>query len=444
MNNTKEITGELLQQFADRARVHSAAQHAVAQVGLQQASVRQDVLRRHDYIFSIETPMGKITHQKNSGRCWMFAAMNAARVEVMKKLNVENFEFSKVYPLFWDKLEKANFFMENILDSLDEAQDSRLVAHLLKDPLQDGGQWDMYAGILEKYGAVPEQVMPETFHSSQTAGMVSLLTRRLRAWACRVRKMHCRGRTEEELRGEKEKQLAEIYQILVNCLGEPPRTFQYGYVDKEKTSHRLEEMTAKDFFTNYVGWNLADKISLIHAPTADKPYGRVYTVKALGSVQGAKKIAYLHVPMEVLKKATVASLEAGEPVWFGCDVGQYLHRQTGIMDLDLYDYESVAGKEPSFSKAERLDYGESVLTHAMVLTGVDIGKEGKPQRWRVENSWSDKIGHEGIFSMSDAWFDEFTYEVMVDRRFIPEEWLRAFEEPVIELAPWDPMGALAR
>ncbi|MDO5737968.1 MAG: C1 family peptidase [Eubacteriales bacterium] len=443
MSKNIAITPELLKKFNQEAKLDTAAAHAVAKNGLEQSATRQSVLRRHNFVFNTESKMGKITDQKSSGRCWIFAAMNAARAEAIEKLELEDFKYSKVYPLFWDKLEKANYFLESILETLDEPLEGRLLAHLLRDPLQDGGQWDMYSGLLEKYGAVPEDAMPETYHSSNTTDMVALLTRRLRAWACRIRNGYAAGQSEAELRAEKEPMLAEVYQILVNCLGTPPEKFTFSYYDKDKNYHSLPEMTPQQFFQELSSWKLEDKISLINAPTADKPYGKVYTVKFLGTVKEAQPIRYLNVPIEVLKQAAVASLKAGEPVWFGCDVGQYLLGKAGIMDLEAYDYESVAGPEPEFNKAERLDYGESVLTHAMVFTGVELDDNDKPCQWKVENSWSEKSGRDGIFSMSDEWFDEFNYEIMVDKKYVPEQWLKAFEGEIIELEPWDPMGALA-
>lgn len=443
MTNTG-ITAETLEKFRAASEPRSAAARAVARVGLTEAATNQDVIRRHDFVFNTESEMGKITSQKKSGRCWMFAAMNAARVETMAKLNVEDFNFSKVYPLFWDKLEKANYFLESILETLDEPVSGRLVSHLLQAPVQDGGQWDMFAGILEKYGAVPETVMPETFHSSNTAAMVSLITRRLRAYAKELRRLNAAGATLEALRERKEAMLGNIYNVLVNCLGEPPTRFSFAYYDKDKVCHRLPETTPQEFFETYVGWNLKDKVSLINAPTADKPYGKCYTVKFLGTVREAAPIRYLNVPIEVLKEAAIAALKDKQPVWFGCDVGKNLLRVEGIMDLESFDYEAVAGPEPDFSKAERLDYGESVLTHAMVFTGVELDENGRSVRWKVENSWSEDAGHKGLFSMSDAWFDEYTYEIMIDKKYIPAEYLEALEGELIELEPWDPMGALAR
>lgn len=416
---------------------------AIARVGLQEASLNNETLRFHNSYFSNETKRGEITSQKSSGRCWMFAALNAARIKTIEKLNVETIEFSQNYTLFWDKLEKSNYFLESILETLDEPLNGRLLAHLLENPVQDGGQWDMFSGILRKYGSVPKNVMPETFHSSNTRGLVSVLTKRLRKYAQLLRSEHKNGKKIEELRKMKDGFLSEVYSLLVKALGMPPEQFDFEYKDKNKKFHKDENLTPQEFFKKYIGWNLNEKISLINAPTADKPYGRAYTVKFLGTVKEAAPICYINVPIEVLKEAAIKSVTAGEAVWFGCDVGQMFVKKEGIMDMALYNYELTVGQLPEFTKAERLDYGESRLTHAMVFTGVDLDSKGRPIKWQVENSWGDEHGKKGMFSMSDTWFEEYNYQIMVDKKFVEPKWLKALEQPVIELEPWDPMGALA-
>ncbi len=416
---------------------------AISRVGLQEASLNNETLRLHNSYFSNETKRGEITFQKSSGRCWMFAALNAARIKTIEKLNLETIEFSQNYTLFWDKLEKSNYFLESILETLDEPLNGRLIAHLLADPVQDGGQWDMFSGILRKYGAVPKDVMPETFHSSNTRGLVSVLTKRLRKYAQVLRVNHKNGKTIEELRTAKEDFLSEVYSLLVKALGAPPEQFDFEYLDKDKKFHKDENLTPQEFFKKYIGWNLDEKISLINAPTGDKPYGRAYTVQFLGTVKEAKPICYINVPIEVLKEAAIKSIKAGEAVWFGCDVGQMSVSKEGIMDMELYNYDLTVGTLPDFTKAERLDYGDSLLTHAMVFNGVDLDSDGKPIKWQVENSWGDEHGKKGMFSMSDKWFEEYNYQIMVDKKFVDSKWLKALEQPVIKLEPWDPMGSLA-
>ena len=416
---------------------------AMAKVGINAASLNNEVAKKHTFVFSDETPRGEITNQKATGRCWMFAALNAARVDTIKKLNVENFEFSQNYTLFWDKLEKANYFLDSIIETVDEPLNSRLIQHLLQSPLQDGGQWDMFAGILKKYGAVPKSVMPETYHSSNTSVLVEFLTGKLREFAKEIRDNYRQNKDKKALETLKNSMLSTVYSILTKALGEVPERFTYEYRDKDKQFHRLIDMTPQDFFNQYVDWNLDNMVSLINAPTDDKPFGKAYTVKYLGTIKEAKPIRYINVPIEELKTAAVRSIQAGQPVWFGCDVGKHLERTAGIMDKSLYNYDLTLGSHIALDKGARLDYGESLLTHAMVLVGVDLNENGQPLNWKVENSWGDKVGDKGIFSMSDAWFDEFTYQIAVSSQFVEESSLKALQNPVIELEPWDPMGALA-
>ena len=354
-----------------------AVKQAIAKVGIADASIDNNMLRRHSFVFSNETNRGDITNQKSSGRCWMFAALNTARVDTMKKLDIKTFEFSQNYTLFWDKLEKSNYFLENIIDTVEEPLNSRLVQHLLFDPIQDGGQWDMFSGLLEKYGAVPKSVMPETYHSSNTRELNSLLTGKLRDFAAKLRDAYKTGKTKEELLAQKDEYLYFVYNLLVKTLGEVPTTFTYEYKDKEDKFHRIKEITPQAFFKEYVAWDLEDRVSLINAPTEDKPYGKAYTVKYLGTVKEAKPVTYINVPIDVLKDAAVAAIKDGEPVWFGCDVGKMLDRKAGIMDHHAYDYEATLGDTIELTKAQRLDYGESLLTHAMVFVGVDLDEDGK-------------------------------------------------------------------
>lgn len=442
MTITKEILNKFNQRFHKDSQNRIAA-CAIASSGINAASLNQNTIRKHNNLFSDTTKMGKITSQNQSGRCWMFAALNTARVTTMKKLNMKTLEFSQNYTLFWDKLEKANYFLESIIETVDEDLNGRLVTHLLTAPLQDGGQWDMFKGLLQKYGIVPKYMMPETFHSSNTAVMAANLTRRLRRDAKCLREAYENGKDIQSLTAMKEDMLYEIYNILVKCLGEPPTVFDFEYEDEDEVYHVDRKLTPIEFFNKYVGWNLEDKISIINAPTKDKPYEKMYSIKYLGSVKEAEIIKYLNLPIEELKKAAIKSIQAGEPVWFGCDVGKMSHRDLGIMDLDLYDYDETLSKIDDFDKADRLNYGESMLTHAMVFTGVDLDENQKPIKWRVENSWGDKAGQKGIFSMSDRWFDEYNYQIMVDKKYLDEKYRKILDMEPVMLEPWDPFGALA-
>ena len=440
---TKETLAAFDQQFHSQ-KLYAAAKNAVTSNGLLASAKNPEAARHSRHTYSITLEQGDITNQKQSGRCWMFAALNTFRFEVMKKLNLKTFELSQSYTLFYDKLEKSNYFLESILDTLDEPVNGRLVSYLLSAPINDGGQWDMLCSLVEKYGVVPKDAMPETAVSSCTREMNSVITRKLREYACLLRKAHAQGASREELSAKKQEMLNEVYRILCICIGEPPKTFDFEVEDKDKKFHRDTNLTPQEFFRKYVGLNLSDYISLINAPTADKPYHRSYSVKFLGNVKEGRQVRYLNLEIEELKKAAIAQMKDGSPVWFGCDVGKSSSRDEGLLDTEAYNLENLLDTGFGMTKAERLDYGESLMTHAMVFQGVNLDDNGKPNRWRVENSWGEAPGNKGYYVMSDAWFDEYMYQIVVNKKYLPEEFLKEYESEPILLEPWDPMGSLAR
>ena len=419
------------------------ARNAVAKNSLHTVALNRRVAAGTDHVFSIQLPNNPITDQKRSGRCWLFAGLNLFRVEAIKRLNVDSIELSQNYLLFWDKIEKANYFLETILSTLDEPADGRLMMFLMRDPVQDGGQWDMFVNLVQKYGVVPKSVMPETESSGNTGLMTKMMTTLLREQAAELRRMHAGGAPADALRARKQEMAGQFYRMLCVHLGEPPRSFAWQWRDKDKQFHRDGELTPQEFFTRYVGFDLDSMVCLIHCPTADKPFNQLYTIQYLGNVVEGQIVRYLNVEMPVFKQAAVEMLKDSQPVWFGCDVGQYLERETGILDRDVYDYASIYGFQFAAGKAERVDYGHSMMTHAMVLTGVDLDDAGASRKWRVENSWGEGFGEKGYLVMNDRWFDEYMYEVIVDKRFVPAEILALLETDPVVLPPWDPMGALA-
>ena len=384
-----------------------------------------------------------VTNQKASGRCWGFAGLNLLRLEIVKKYNLSNFEFSQNYFMFWDKLEKANYFLENILKTLDQDYDSRIMMHLLQAPVQDGGQWDMFVNLIEKYGAVPQSVMPETNHSSKSGMMNYFLTHKLREFAYIIRKSN-KSRTKiKDLRNKKEKMISEIYSLLCMFLGNPPTNFDWSIKDKDNKFSRFNNIEPINFYKKFTKIKLKDKVCLIHAPMSNKKMNELYTVDFLGNVVGGNIIKYANLEIKELKKAAIKSIKNDEAVWFGCDVGKMFNRNLGIMDMDLYDYENLLNSKFKMNKATRLEYGDSLMTHAMLFTGVDI-KANKPQKWRVENSWGNKNGDKGYYLMSDNWFDEYNYEIVVDKKYLTSKILSIFDLEPKKLDPWDPMGALAK
>ncbi|WP_195957450.1 aminopeptidase C [Enterococcus gallinarum] len=393
-------------------------------------------------VFSVDVTTGKVSNQKQSGRCWMFAALNTFRHKMLNAFNLKDFELSQNHTFFWDKYEKANYFYENVLATAQEPLSSRKVAFLLQTPQQDGGQWDMIVSIFQKYGVVPKAVMPESSNSSNSRDLNNYLNKKLRKDAGTLRQLVADGQSEAAIQEAKEGMLQEIYNFLATSLGAPPETFDFEYRDEEKNYHIDRGLTPQTFYDKYVGVDLDDYVSIINAPTADKPYNKSYTVEMLGNVVGGKEVKYLNVDMETFKKLAIAQLEQGESVWFGCDVGQSSTRDSGIMALDAYNMNDLFDIDFTMTKAQRLDYGESLMTHAMVLTGVDI-VDGKSTKWKVENSWGEKVGTNGFFVMSDEWMDEYTYQIVVRKEFLTAEQLAAFEAEPQVLAPWDPMGALA-
>ena len=442
----KSITLTQLEDFEkdfNRDPAKRVAQLAVTMNGVNQSATDPFTARRDRFQFSVELKTGHITNQKGSGRCWMFAALNTMRVEVMKKLNLEDFELSQNYLLFYDKLEKSNYFLESILETLDEPTNGRVIAHLLGAPLNDGGQWDMLCNLVDKYGVVPKDAMPETACSSSTWEVTSYMTRKLREFACTLRTGYSEGKTVEQLRGMKETMLCAIYNMLSIAFGNPPKTFTFEARDKDKKFIRDVNMTGRGFYEKYIGWELSDYVSLINATTADKPFHRTFTVKFLGNVKEGRPVKYLNLPVEDLKRAAIRQMQDGAPVWFGCDVGKSSTRKTGIMDLMALRPDQLFGVEVGMDKAQRLDYGDSLMTHAMVFQGVNLDENGNPDRWKVENSWGDEPGEKGYFVMSDDWFTEYTYQVVVHKKYLTDEQRAELDQAPIELEPWDPMGSLA-
>ena len=421
----------------------AAMENAISHNGLLTSLEKRSSAVENTPVFSLDLTKDKVSDQKASGRCWMFAALNTFRHKMIAGFQLEDFELSQAHTFFWDKYEKSNWFLEQVLATADQELTSRKVKFLLDTPQQDGGQWDMVVSLFEKYGVVPKSVYPESISSSNSRELNQILNMLLRQDAQILRELVVEGANSAELQAKKEELLQEVFNFLAMNLGLPPRQFDFSYRDKDNHFHSESGLTPQVFFKKYVGLKLDDYVSIINAPTADKPYGQSYTVEMLGNVVGSKPVRYLNVEMDRLKELAIAQMQAGETVWFGSDVGQSSNRKAGIMADGMYDFTSSMDIQLTQDKAGRLDYSESLMTHAMVLTGVDLDENGKAKKWKVENSWGEKVGNKGYFVASDSWMDEYTYQIVVRKEFLTEAELAAYEAEPIVLAPWDPMGALA-
>ena len=421
----------------------AAMENAISHNGLLTSLEKRNSAVENTPVFSLDLTKDKVSDQKASGRCWMFAALNTFRHKMIAGFQLEDFELSQAYTFFWDKYEKSNWFLEQVLATADQELTSRKVKFLLDTPQQDGGQWDMVVSLFEKYGVVPKSVYPESISSSNSRELNQILNKLLRQDAQILRELVVEGADLAELQAKKEELLQEVFNFLAMNLGLPPRQFDFSYRDKDNHFHSENGLTPQAFFKKYVDLKLDDYVSIINAPTADKPYGQSYTVEMLGNVVGSKPVRYLNVEMDRLKELAIAQMQAGETVWFGSDVGQSSNRKAGIMADGMYDFNSSMDIQLTQDKAGRLDYSESLMTHAMVLTGVDLYENGKAKKWKVENSWGEKVGDKGYFVASDSWMNEYTYQIVVRKEFLTEAELAAYEAEPIVLAPWDPMGALA-
>ena len=443
----KEITLSNVDKYLKKFTSDSQARismNAATRTDVRRVAMNWESFREIDHTFS-EKVSGemKATSQKRSGRCWGFAGLNLLRIYLGRKYKIKNFEFSQNYFMFYDKLEKANYFLENIIETSEKPTDSRLIMHLLDSPIQDGGQWDMFVNLLMKYGTVPKKVMAESYHSSNSSQMNKLVTRKLREFAKDLRSAISSGKSTAQVSKMKDEMLSVIYKMLCISLGTPPEKFDWSIRDKKDKFHRFTDLTPQTFFKNHVGIDLNDFVCLINDPRPFTDYNKTYTVDYLGNVHGGNIIRYLNLENEELKKYTIKSIKADDPVWFGCDVGKFFTRQFGVMDTSLFEFDKFYGTSFGMSKSERLEYGDSVMTHAMLFTGVDL-KNNKPIKWRVENSWGPDHGEKGFDIMTDPWFDQFMYEVVVHKKHLTKKLVEMYKTEPISLPPWDPMGSLAR
>lgn len=419
------------------------AMNAATYNGVQKVARDVNALKDEPFAFNVDIKNGDVTNQKQSGRCWMFASMNVLRNIVIKKFNLENFELSQSYTLFWDKLERCNYYMEAVIEKANEPLEDRVMDYLMTDLLSDGGQWDMFVNIVKKYGLVPKYAYPESQTSSATVQLNKYLCKILRKYTTELREK-VQNEGVEKARELKEEVLKDVYNVLTSTLGEIPEKFDVVLHDKDGKLIEDKGMDAHSFFDKYIGADIDDYVSLINSPTEDKPFNKTYTIKYLGNIVEGRIVKHLNLPIEELKKAAVKQLKDGYPVWFGCDVGRssIVEDERAILDTKAVDYETLFNVDLKLSKEDALDYGYSMMTHAMTFTGVQMdGNEAL--RFKVENSWGEKFGYKGHFVMTSDWFDQYVYQVVVNKKYLTEKSRKDYEKEPKELKPWDPMGSLA-
>lgn len=445
-----ELTTEDLARMAQAYKKDAAQQiveQAVKNNGIHASSERESVVvTKNNFVFSVDVDDEAVANQRQSGRCWMYSALNFLRFHMEKKLKLPkgSFELSQAYNFFYDKLEKSNFFMENIIKYAGSDLNDRRIDFLLATPQQDGGDFDPIVALVEKYGVVPEEAMPETAVTKNSSELDALLNRMLREDAYALRKLVAEGKSEADIEEARKSMLSDIYRVLCVSFGEPPQTVDFVYRDTDKKYHADRGLTPLEFYKKYLGdVKLDDCIGVINLPVEGMAYNKAYEIDMTGEVLGAeRRCRYVNVPIDVMKQATIKQLKAGEPVWFGCDVLQDSDFAKGIMSLNLYDVQKMMGLEFKLNKGERFQYNQSLPTHAMMIAGVDLDEDGNPIRWKVENSWGTTahgkpVGHQGYFIMDDSWFTEYNYEVAVRREYLPDDVVKAYDAEPEVLPYWN-------
>lgn len=440
-------TEELEQAFENysQCKKNTILRHALSNCAMDSVCSDLDCLSQKQFTFNVDVKTLPVSNQRRSGRCWIFSASTVLREIIQKKIHVKDqFEISQNYISYFDKLEKYNYYLENILTYAfhGEERNSRKMTFLLMG-VGDGGQWDMYVDLVKKYGIVPKSVFPETEQSNNTHLCTSLLNSAMRQFASEVYHRIEKGTTLEELYQLKSATMEKIHAVLTSCFGIPPKSFDFEYTDEEGQYHIEKNLTPKSFFEKYVGEEIDEFVSLIHAPTKDKEYYQTYHIELVGNVIGGKPITHLNLPLERIEELIISQLKDGEIVWFGSDVSYYGKRSEGVWDDKSYDYMTPFGFDFKFDKADMLDFSNSMMNHAMCITGVNLDNEGKPTRWKIENSWGDDIGKKGYFVMSQSWFESFVYQAAVKKKYLNEKELSALKAEPKLLPPWDPFGTLA-
>ena len=436
---THELTLDEIAKFQQdyqQNKQNKIAELAVVNNGVQKASFNGEGIRDLNRTFSIEIPTDNVTDQKQSGRCWLFAALNVLRHKFAKQYHTKNFTFSQSYLFFWDRIERANIFFNHILETADKPVDDRTVHFYLQAPDTDGGQWHMAISLIRKYGLVPTYAQDESFTANNTAAFNQALNMKLREDGLVLRKLAQAGKNDE-IEQKRQEYLSKIYRMAVIAFGQPVQKFDLEFKDDDGNYKLDQNITPLDFFHNYFEDDLDDYVVLFNAP--DHEYDKLYAFPFEDNVEGGSPVRFLNTKIENLKEAAIKQLKDGETIWFGCDVGKQSDRQKGILAANLYETDTIFGIETKLNKKERLQTGASGSTHAMTFVGVDV-VDGKPRQWKVENSWGTKVGDKGYFVMDDKWFDEYLFKVVVKKQYLPEKLVKIAEGEATPVPCWDSMA----
>ena len=412
-----------------------AVKNALASNSIATLAINADNLAMCDTHFSHRVKTKGITDQKSSGRCWLFTGLNVLRAKMIEKYDLPQMEFSQNYNSFYDQLEKANLFLQGIIDTRDLPLDDRKVDWLLHNPIGDGGQFTGVSNLIMKYGVVPKEAMPETFQSNATSQMAMILKLKLREWALELRELKPSKAAER-----KEQMLAEVYRILVECLGVPPTEFEWARYNTKGELVSKKVYTPKSFYDEYIGEDLEQNyVMIMNDPSRE--YGKVYEIDYDRHMYDGENWLYINLPIEKVKELAIASIKDNTAMYFSCDVGKFLDRKKGTLDVANFDYASLFGTSFPMDKKQRIQTFASGSSHAMTLIAVDLDENGNAKKWMVENSWGAASGYQGNLIMTDEWFEEYMFRVVVERKYVPEEVLKILEQKPIMLPAWDPMFA---
>lgn len=435
---TPEMLNKIKQSYKPTVQ-DKALRNAVANNKIQALALNLDNVNKYDTHFSNRVNSRGITDQKSSGRCWMFTGLNVMRSAMIAKYNLGAFEFSQNYLFFYDQLEKSNLFLSLIIKHIDEPLDSKDNEWLFKNTLSDGGQFTGISDLVTKYGVVPSTVQPETYNSNNTRKIDDLITLKLKEYALELRAMKTEKKAKaDKLEARKIEMLSQVYKMLVLAYGEPVQEFTYTLRDAQGKEISTETYTPKSFYDKYVGKDLKNSyVMLMNDPSRE--FYKVYEIENDRHVMDGENWKYINLPIEDIKKVAIASIKDSTMMYFSCDVGKFLCSEKGLLDVNTYDYASLMGTNFGMDKKQRIQTFASGSSHAMTLCAVDLDKDGKPKKWLVENSWGASSGWQGHLIMTDQWFDEYMFRVVVDKKYIPSDILKYLDQKPIVLPPWDPM-----